>query len=350
MNERRWWQRTVAATCATGLAMGLALLGAHSASAGTADENAPAYQEPQFQSTGAATQVYSLGMNIDGSTPLVTVHGGSMNNGARVDLWQRTNSFNDHGGVLQANQLWEFVPKAGNTGGNTLESGWGWFRSRASGKCLQVMSASTAEAAEVNQWDCIDGADNELWRVTSNSYVPLVLQVKHSGAYLGLATQACGDLDASNGNTLVAWRAVSNCTSVTPRQENYSFATNKMGGGIDNAQYECLPGYSFRSRAVVIHEAVEVEYTQLGSRKPQTYLRDNSGSENQGSINSLWLAPLLKADGMRVSDPGFLTHAKLHVEYSVFASGVGQLMLFCTPGSIPIESLPDVDYSHPNVT
>jgi hypothetical protein len=97
------------------------------------------------------------------------------------------------------------------------------------------MGASTTDGADVNQWDCIDGADNELWKLVST--VPgrgavEYLQVKHSGAYLGLNSPGCNVGQPmninGNGDRLYARYSVSQCNRVSVKQETYSFATTKL--------------------------------------------------------------------------------------------------------------------------
>jgi hypothetical protein len=72
-----------------------------------------------------------------------------------------------------------------------------------SGKCLEVNGSTGA----VDQWDCIPGAANELWKQVPNTVpnangivVGDALQVESSGEYLGtsIAPAAVGD-----GTTLV---------------------------------------------------------------------------------------------------------------------------------------------------
>ena len=245
-------RRIVAIVAAIGTAVALAVIGAGPALA-MEDEGQVRNNEPQYNGAIGgirATQVYSLRIPKSNNA-LVTVRGalGSNDgNGGVVDTWERVNMYNyQYGSIIQPNQLWEFIPEATNSGG-TLSTGYGFLRSRQSGKCLQVMSASTDSVALVNQWDCGAAFTNELWTLSQGR-----LRVKHSGAVLGLNTATCqGSAPGGNGNSLYA-KAIDAFCTVVPQKENYRFATNKVAvqGDLlvnavtrDNAMYDCLLGYS----------------------------------------------------------------------------------------------------------
>jgi Ricin-type beta-trefoil lectin domain-like len=71
---------------------------------------------------------------------------------------------------MQSNQLWKYVPEAGNTG-------YGQLLGLQSGKCFEVNGTN----GNVDQWDCL-GTSNQLWRQVANGG----LQVKSDGSYLGV--------------------------------------------------------------------------------------------------------------------------------------------------------------------
>ena len=329
MGNRNWWQRTAATVCVTGLAVTMALVGAgNAAAAGPVDNDAPANQEPQFQATGAATQVYSITFP-SAADALVTVDNNGMTNGATVNTWQRTNATNDHGGVLQANQLWEFVPEAANTSGNIF-GGFGWLRNRQSGKCLQVMGASTEEGAEINQWDCVPGATNELWRAIrgagTTSFQTTSLQVKQTGAYLGMYSPGCDRGQASNphgnGESLFTRYDAGPCTIMRPKKEAYQFATNKIGvlsslsTYPDDAEYRCLPGYNFRTRTtgftgpqlpgqLTTQDTLALDFEDLSHQESTMRIMDNGPNKVAYFNDTMWLPWLM--------------------------AGTGQVRLFCAP-------------------
>lgn len=254
---------TLAATVAI-----VAFAAAPSSSWATVNESESAYQEPQYQTTGTATQVYSLQAiqtivhmsgTVTDSRTFVTVNNNSMDDGATVDTWRGTSESEfPAADYLQANQLWEFIPALDNPGG-TLQSGWGHLRNRRSGKCLQVMGASHQDAADVNQWACIPTADNELWKLVngqSTNHKPK-LMVKHSRAFLGVNGSNCGDgrtmTPDGDGQFLTAREKGTNgcATELNVQRAAYAFATNKIEVPLwlpqkDNASYACLPGYGMR--------------------------------------------------------------------------------------------------------
>jgi hypothetical protein len=81
-----------------------------------------------------------------------------------------------------ANQTWAFQ-----------DAGSGYFRivNQNSGKCLDVESASTADGANIIQYTCGTGT-NQQWRMqTVGSYFQLV--TRHSGKCLDVANAGTGD-------------------------------------------------------------------------------------------------------------------------------------------------------------
>lgn len=268
MGTRKWWQRTAAAVCAAGIALSMAMVGAGPANA-TVDQNLPSNNEPDFNPTingKNATQVYSFTFQVVHNQPSLTVHGGSMNDGAWVNTWGRypgNGTTYPWASILSPNQLWEFIPHTDNSGG-TLTDGWGYLRNRQSGKCLEL----NLSGGGIDQWTCVPGATNELWRAPWNG----ALEVKYTGpqnaslsypgtykTYLGVNTaNGCQGWTANgDGETLYLRETVSECTHITHRKENYRFATNAASvqsalpgfeRDRDQTLYRCLDGYAFAAK------------------------------------------------------------------------------------------------------
>lgn len=103
---------------------------------------------------------------------LLTVHGNSTADGAVVDAWQRTLA----GGSVQGNQQWQYFAEP-------AAPGYGYLRNVTSGKCLQRNGTTYA----VDQWTCVQGAPNHLWRVAANAGGGLSMQLKQNGQYLAVS-------------------------------------------------------------------------------------------------------------------------------------------------------------------
>lgn len=121
-------------------------------------------------SLGPAGTAWSIAK--EGTTKVLEVSGDSPHDGGTVDLWEQMATTDGH---AYANELWTFRPDG--------DSEYGWLVNNSTGKCLEVNHHTGA----VDQWECLPGADNELWRATANSTGGVALQVKSSGAYLGIA-------------------------------------------------------------------------------------------------------------------------------------------------------------------
>lgn len=245
MGTQRWWQRTAATACATGLALGMVLAGAGAANAAV-DQNAAQNNEPDYNPTIGgmkATQVYSFTFPGVHQQPALTVHGASNADGAIVDTWGRYNGVNyAWANIHSPNQLWEFIPETHNTTGSLV--GFGYLRNRQSGKCLE----RNASDGKIDQWTCVPGAPNELWSAAWNG----MLMLYSTGQLLGITdTPGCaGNTVDGNGESLTLWNEPNACTNITYQKENYRFATApvSVGGGVvtsDNAQYKCMNGYHF---------------------------------------------------------------------------------------------------------
>lgn len=112
--------------------------------------------------------------------------------GTAVDTWSEVMN----GDAVQANELWTFNV--------TTPGGYAQLYNEQSHKCLEVNGSN----GNVDQWDCVAGATNELWRWVSNPSGGDSLQVESSGAYLATTTPSAsvGDgtaltMQASQGDT-----------------------------------------------------------------------------------------------------------------------------------------------------
>ena len=72
--------------------------------------------------------------------------------------------------AIQANELWQYNPIG--------SSGYGHLINEQSGKCLEVNGSN----GNVDQWDCVAGATNELWAQVPNPTGGDALQVESSGS------------------------------------------------------------------------------------------------------------------------------------------------------------------------
>lgn len=131
---------------------------------------AAAFTGPLVTSTVYAFQVTDAPL-----TQLLEVNGASTDNGAVADTRRRTLNSD---GTIQANQQWAY--KFNGT------TGEGEIVNASSGKCLELNRSD----AKIDQWDCIDGADNEQWKLVPNRSGGTALQINltagpdgHPGTY-----------------------------------------------------------------------------------------------------------------------------------------------------------------------
>jgi hypothetical protein len=259
MSGRRWWRRTVAGVCVTGLAMGLVLAGATDASA-SVDANQSSVNEPDFNPTingRNATQV--LGIGYPGTNPgtnlVLDVYGGSTANGATIEL-HPSGFETGTTDVAQSNQVWEFVPDPSNTGG-TINTGWGSLRDRHSGRCLDITGGYGAgDATNLELWDCHGGENQEWMAVDGGTQIESRMKSDTGdNLYVGVnPTGGCSNYTGASGSVLKARTFHGNqCTTWTITKQSYRFATNAVtvaGGAFassDDALYRCLNGWAFKN-------------------------------------------------------------------------------------------------------
>jgi hypothetical protein len=139
---------------------------------------------PSLGSAGADWSFAKVGAT---GTQLVEVNGNSTANGATVDTWQQTMA----GTSIQNNEVWTYQPASDS-------SGYGQLVSPASGKCLEINGTTGA----VDQWTCVTGAPNELWRAVPNAPGGTALQERSTGQYLATTTTNDTPSSWSNGTAL----------------------------------------------------------------------------------------------------------------------------------------------------
>ena len=122
---------------------------------------------------GSGNSVWTFAKDGAAGTQLLEVNNNSTSDGGAVDTWQPVSD----GNATQANEAWVFEPSAP---GATAQAGYGWLVNQNSGLCLEVNASTGA----VDQWQCVQGAANELWQEVANPAGGDSLQVQSSGQFL----------------------------------------------------------------------------------------------------------------------------------------------------------------------
>ncbi len=218
------------------------------------------------QPGGAA--IYTIQNLAEPGNKLLEDHGNEMNNGAVTDVWDEVNQAtgqdpmatqngNSYGSITQANELWEFVPQASNTG-DSLFTGYGELINRQSGLCLDVNGSNPNEygdGATVDQWTCVPGAQNEQWTSTFEIQLgAFALQPASDGGggWLGVGNSTCapqGDGDLVYVRT--TGQTSGGCDAWNIGLASYDYATDEVSMSFgatshDTTTYGCLPGYNLR--------------------------------------------------------------------------------------------------------
>lgn len=132
----------------------------------------------EFQGKMASAGSYG---NMSGPVSGRTVHIVSKNSGKCLDVAGA--GFNNGANVQQwdchngANQFWTLTDKGG---------GYYLITAKHSGKCLDVAGVSRDQGANVHQWDC-HGGDNQLWSIIPQGGGYYLITAKHSGKCLDVA-------------------------------------------------------------------------------------------------------------------------------------------------------------------
>lgn len=258
MRSRRRWQSTISAVCAAGAVLGITFVGAGTAMA-TVDETSPQYQEPEFQTTGVATQVYSIrkagavGVKLlqapaTGSDRLAIADPRTQG----IDSRYTDNAFGIVADLLPdlvPDQLWEFVPITND--GPTVYDGYGLLRNRLTGKCLHENVFSNINNAIGTEQDSCAGVPQPAvkWRAV-NGVFGTTLQ-SGNGRYLSMDIPGCQHSQRGDTSQLYTYSQATPCGGWTIQRETYRYATSKMstpvnsGRYVDQATYGCLPTWDF---------------------------------------------------------------------------------------------------------
>jgi hypothetical protein len=299
-------RRARTALCISTVIGGIAAASVGTASAAaTIDGQSAQYSRP-YSTVLTLERIINYGSTS--TSQLVETYGGSADNGARVDTWQRLIGDNQSwGGIIQPNQQWEFHPTAQNTGG-TIYTGYGQLKNRLSGKCLEVFGASTSDLATVDQWDC-NGGPHQNWTAEfSMDTGTVALKVQHSGMYLVANSFQCSNLP-NNGTFLQVTQERNACTIFNPLPVSYSVASNRlpMASNRDDWDWDgdghnrCEAGYKIR-----------------------TYIGDPVYRD-------------VSADGVAVAHALVATdilggpHAKIRYTATMAPGQYGQVLLYCDP-------------------
>ena len=136
------------------------------------------------------------------TTQLLEDHGDAPSSatpdGTAVDTWSEVTN----GDAVQANELWTFNV--------TTSGGYAQLYNEQSHKCLEVNGSN----GSVDQWDCVAGATNELWRWVSNPSGGDSLQVESSGQYLATTTPSAS---VGDGTSLTMQASQGDTTGWTPQ-------------------------------------------------------------------------------------------------------------------------------------
>ncbi|WP_328623136.1 RICIN domain-containing protein [Streptomyces sp. NBC_00354] len=98
---------------------------------------------------------------------------------------------------------WDYVQGKKNQIWNLEATTGGYYLVRAthSNKCLSVLAEDTADGAQVVQWDYVQGKQNQEWKlIQRDDYYYFSLEARHSGKLLSVL--AAG---TANGDKLVQW-------------------------------------------------------------------------------------------------------------------------------------------------
>jgi len=304
----------------------------------------PVLSQQSQQDTSA---LYTIQNTAESGNKLLEDNNNAMSNGSTVDVWDQVNQTTnqDPGNIqtpgdgvtsdpnlpiTQANELWEFVPDANNSGGS-ITTGYGELINRQSGLCLDVNGNDTADGAVVDQWQCVPGASNEQWTA-----------IKYPGGY-GISSQLDNDaLGVGNGPTCAAQNDGDRvymrtngqgCLNWNIQQASYDFATYPISAGMDltspntdNRSYECVTRYNLR----------ESNYAPSVASDKQEYSWDYDNLSQSGTDgNQVSLFTATTDSGINSS--GYTNPNEIAGGTFYYWHGddpywlTGQVMLYCDP-------------------
>jgi len=339
-------RRGLARVAAAAVCIACGLLAPAIASAGTLNQASSQWAELgplSYTSTPVLSQqsqqdtsaLYTIQNTAESGNKLLEDNNNAMSNGSTVDVWDQVNQTtaqdpDSSNEITQANELWEFVPDANNSGGS-ITTGYGELINRQSGLCLDVNSNDTADGAVVDQWQCVPGASNEQWTA-----------IKYPGGY-GISSQLDNDaLGVGNGPTCAAQNDGDRvymrtngqgCLNWNIQQASYDFATYPISAGMDltspntdNRSYECVTRYNLR----------ESNYAPSVASDKQEYSWDYDNLSQSGTDgNQVSLFTATTDSGINSS--GYTNPNEIAGGTFYYWHGddpywlTGQVMLYCDP-------------------
>jgi len=290
--------------------------------------------------TNEVTAVYSIQNLAEPGDALLEDNGNAMSNGALTDVWGQVDQAtgqdpmadqngHSYGAITQANELWEFVPESGNTGGQ-ITTGFGELINRQSGLCLDVNGSDPNEygdGATVDQWTCGGGPNQEWTSLDLNNFpggsgYTLVPDIDGGSGSLGVGNSTCNPQGSGDPVYVrTTGEAHNTCDEWNLQQTSYDFATYPLGVSAenldesDNREYSCTPGYNLR-----VH----------GSNK-FTYFYD-FGDISSGGVGVDISIQVDGEDGAGSSNPNEVTGFD-YANNGNPNAGTGQILLYCDPST-----------------
>jgi hypothetical protein len=342
-HRRRLIKRaTISVACLAGV--GGMMLAAPAIASATVDQTSAPYAElgPLAYTGNQASQVtavYTIQNLAEPNDLLLEDNGNATNNGALTDVWDQTNqgsyqdpaadqNGNSYGPITQANELWEFVPDAGNTG-NTIITGFGELINRQSGLCLDVNGSDPNEygdGATVDQWAC-GGGPNQEWTSLDLNQFPggsgytLMPESDNGAGELGVGNSTCAPQGDGDQVYIRTTGLASNpCDAWNIQQASYDFATHPISVAdaetdYDGRTYDCATGYWLRVNSYDYTQWYYDDYSlDTGSMSTPAVNGDANDGNNPNAVQG--------GEGIQYSNPGWPVE-----------TDIGQVILYCDPGS-----------------
>jgi Ricin-type beta-trefoil lectin domain-like len=359
------------AACVAGSAA--IVLGTAAAAGATVSQTSSQWEElgPLAYTSDQAAQVtavYTIQSPVDYST-LLEDHGNQMDNGALTDVWGQTDQTTGQdpdGGpsITQANELWEFVPQSGNSGGQ-ITTGYGELINRQSGLCLDVNGANSpgglnyADGATIDQWQCVAGAANEQWTANfvSEPYgVGYEISSELSATnpdgdsnMLGIGNGAACDV-AGDGDAVYSRTTPTACEIWQLFMASYDFATYQVpvSGGLftsnpDGRAYECVSGYNMRGLALDPDTEGpdpiwNVDFDNISTGSVTVELGNPAGGGDVANESDRAHEDAAGVLNDTASDSSSSSELPADDIYYVLAAGsaTGQVLLYCDPQSTTV--------------
>lgn len=334
------------------------VLAAPTLAGATVNNTSSQWGQPSSPNGGQVTAVYSIqsvGEATAGgvSNALLEDWANFANNGALTDVFAQVNQStgqdpmatqNGHNYpmITQANELWEFVPQAGNTGG-LLSSGYGELINRQSGLCLDVNGSDPNEyrdGASVDQWTC-GGGPNQAWTLKSvsgfaNAGWGLAPQSDNGTGVLGIGNGGSCTPHGNDDRVYVRTTGITSnpCDRWNVQQQSYDYATypiSIMAGAVtsgnnDNRTYGCLSASNLRESSYdPDYDAQRIDEGDSGSPTWWwDYANISTGAATANNVLSQASDPS--------NPPNSLAGGTL--SYSSYTVGqTGQILLYCDPQS-----------------